>query len=92
MKYYSTETRGFYDSSIHTDLPPDVVEITDETHTYLLNGQSTGKMITTDSNGNPMLGDALPAVVLEKISPTAEELMAQLQIIQAQILELSKTT
>lgn len=92
MKYYSTETRGFYDSTIHTDLPLDVVEISDETHTFLLNGQSNGKMITTDSNSSPILVDAPPADIPEKILPTAEQLMAQLQKLQTQILELSKKT
>lgn len=45
MKYYSPSTSGFYDSSIHTSIPTDAIEITDEQHKHLIEGQNTTKVI-----------------------------------------------
>lgn len=57
-KYFSASTRGFYDSGFHTteQIPADAVEITDEQHVALLEGQSSGKRIVTGANG-PELAD-----------------------------------
>ena len=49
-------------------MPSDVVEITNEQHQALLDGQSQGKLISADKKGNPILIDP-PA-------PTAEQLNA----------------
>lgn len=60
--FYSPSTRGFYDRSIHGDnIPEDVVEITDEMHEFLIAGQSSGKRISSDDSGFPILVDAPPA-------------------------------
>lgn len=56
--FYSKSTGGFYSREIHGDnMPADAVEITAEKHAALLDGQSLGKRITTDSEGRPVLSD-----------------------------------
>ena len=67
--YYSKSTRGFYDATIHTEVPADAVEITAEYHAALLAGQSNGKLINFDKDGYPFLADPAP--------PTEEELQQQ---------------
>lgn len=53
MLYYSADTKGFYDSEIHTIMPDDAVEITQEEYVSLLEGQTEGMEIIPDSNGHP---------------------------------------
>lgn len=53
--FYSKSTRGFYDSEIHSIIPEDAVEISKEQWLALLDGQSKGKNITPDEDGNPIL-------------------------------------
>lgn len=57
QKYYSASTNGFYDSDIHETMPGDAVAITDEKWLSLITGQSEGKVITSDNDGNPVLAD-----------------------------------
>lgn len=60
-KFYAASTNGFYSPEINgTDIPKDAVEITDEQWILLLEGQSNGKMITSDNAGNPLLKDLPP--------------------------------
>ncbi len=67
--FYSVSTGGFYDSAIHgSAMPVDSVEITEEEHLALLEGQSTGKLIRPDVNGRPELQDPPP--------PTLDEVKA----------------
>jgi hypothetical protein len=73
--YYSKLTKGFYNSEIHKNMPSDIVEITPELHQELLNGQSNGKIISTDLNGNPVVEE--PTLVELEKNLTPEE---QLQI------------
>lgn len=59
--YYSKSTGGFYLPEIHGDnIPDDAVEITSEEHAALLAGQSSGKVITADASGAPVLTDPAP--------------------------------
>jgi len=56
--YFSKSTLGFYVADIHGDgIPNDAVEITKEKHEELLAGQSSGKIISGDESGNPILVD-----------------------------------
>ncbi|KAF2393080.1 MULTISPECIES: tail fiber assembly protein [Pseudomonas] len=55
--FYSKSTSGFYDPSIHTTMPSDVVEISREYWIELLDGQSSGKMIVGNDEGYPILVD-----------------------------------
>lgn len=65
--YYSKSTNGFFDRSIHSDnIPTDAVEITAEEHAALIEGQSSGKIITTDETGRPVLADPPPAPANER--------------------------
>lgn len=69
-KKYSASTGGFYDTAIHGDnIPSDAVEITDEQHAALIDGQSQGKRITADADGKPVLTDPPPYV------PTQDEII-----------------
>lgn len=65
--YYSKQTGGFYIREIHGDnMPADVVEITAEQHVALIEGQSNGKVITSDENGFPILID--PVITPEQLA------------------------
>lgn len=65
--FYSSTTGGFYITEIHgTNVPSDVVEITTEEHSALIEGQSTGKVITPDENGYPVLVE--PVITPEQIA------------------------
>lgn len=66
MKKYSATTGGFYDTAIHgNNIPADAVEITDEQHAALLEGQSSGKIISADASGAPVLTDPAKATAAE---------------------------
>lgn len=59
--FYSATTGGFYDPEINKNgMPSDVVEITDELHASLLEGQATGLIIAADENGAPYLAEPQP--------------------------------
>jgi hypothetical protein len=55
--FFSKTTGGFYDQNIHTVIPQDAVEITDELYATLMTGTSSGRPIVGDENGNPVLSD-----------------------------------
>lgn len=68
--FYSKSTGGFYSREIHGDnIPADAVEITNEQHQALIDGQPQGKMIQADANGRPVLVDPPP--------PTPEQIITQ---------------
>lgn len=52
---FSALTLGFYDLTINTSIPVDAVPISDEKYNSLLDGQSTGQIISADAAGNPIL-------------------------------------
>lgn len=54
-KFFSASTGGFYDDKIHRALPADAVPISDQRHLELLEGQSSGKIISADASGAPRL-------------------------------------
>lgn len=56
---YSRSTKGFYLAEIHGDrIPHDAVEISDDVYSALIEGQSQGKVISTNADGIPFLDDA----------------------------------
>ena len=57
MRYYSPGSNSFYDDQINVTIPPDSVSLLDSYYVELLNGMSSGKKLTADSNGNPILQD-----------------------------------
>ena len=62
MYYYSKSSNAFYIREIHgNNIPSDTVEVTDEEHQRIFTEHyATGKQITSDSNGRPILVDAPP--------------------------------
>jgi hypothetical protein len=65
-KYFHNNPVAFYDPEIN-QIPQNAVEITEEKWQELLAGQSIGKVIAADSNGNPVLQDA-PGPTQEQLS------------------------
>lgn len=67
-KFYSPSTKGFYASEIHGDNKPvDCVEITDEEHQELINGQASGLSIVFDADLQKPVLKAPPAPTLEEL-------------------------
>ncbi len=61
--YFSASTGGFYSVKIHgSNMPADVVNITETDHAELLAGQAAGKVIAADASGRPVLQDPAPIV------------------------------
>lgn len=60
MIYYSKSTGGFYDPAENSVIPADTLEISDEAHLILLEGQAQGKWISADKDGYPVLVDPPP--------------------------------
>lgn len=54
MHYYSPSTCGFYFDGIHSKIPQDAVELSDEKYEQLLAAQESGKQITVDEQGLPV--------------------------------------
>jgi len=81
-KFYSVSTNGFYSEEMNGDtIPEDAIEITDEEWGALLDGQSKGKLISSDKKGRPVLKD-YPA-------PTAEQLAVMAASEKAKLLALA---
>jgi hypothetical protein len=67
--FYSKTTGGFYCVEINGDnIPLDAVEISNDDHKRLLDGQSIGKMIASDVNGTPILIDP-PVEITQSVDP-----------------------
>ena len=60
MYYYDKKTNGFLAQGVNL-IPEGAINITDEYHQQLLNGQSQGKQIIADKTGNPVLIDQQPS-------------------------------
>lgn len=82
--YYSKSTNGFYIDSIHKAMPDDVIEITQAQHQELILGQSNGKIISSDENGNPVL--------IDPPQPTTEQLADQARAKRDTLLSTSDWT
>lgn len=71
--FYSKSTGSFYDPEIHVaGIPGDAVEITKQKHATLMQGQSRGKLITSDDKGYPTLTDR-PKSTLDELGNAAQE-------------------
>lgn len=53
--FYSPSTRCFYSPGIHSELPPDSIELSDDEYRQLKDGQGSGYAITIAGNGRPLL-------------------------------------
>jgi len=58
--FYSPQTKAFYDNDINEVMPPDVVTLTTEQYSQLLIGVNSGKTISLDAGGNPILVTPAP--------------------------------
>lgn len=55
MILYNDDTRGFYDTGIHSNIPEGSIEISRDQHKKLLAGQAEGKKIVIDKYGKVSL-------------------------------------
>lgn len=67
--YYSSSTKGFYNTSVNSSIPDDAVEISADHHQELLRGQASGLEIRLGASG-------LPEAV-KSSGPTEAELKAR---------------
>ncbi|EMF5211743.1 tail fiber assembly protein [Enterobacter roggenkampii] len=68
MRFFSASTTSFYDDTINNNIPDDAIEITDELHTEIFDGQRSGKIITVGNGGLPALAEQLPLTHEELVS------------------------
>lgn len=81
-KYYSASTNAFYSEEMNGDaIPDDSVLITDDEWLSLLNGQSQGKLITSNKKGQPILED-YPA-------PTSKQLVEMAEVEKSRLLAIA---
>lgn len=73
--YYSSGTKGFYDTSVNLEIPADALEIESGYRESLMAAQASGAEIAADNNGVPQAVFPTPpteAEVLEAWRATAE--------------------
>ena len=86
--FYSKSQGGFYSTEIHGEnIPSDAVEITDEQHAALLQGQTDGQEIAGDDNGFPILIDRVQVVVVPGIVTMRQARLALLEAGQLAAVE-----
>lgn len=77
--FYSKTTNSFYDDAINPVIPEGSVELDQEKHDYLMHGLSSGKALSCDDDGNPILIDIPPLpdpVLLENCKNMARAKLA----------------
>lgn len=85
--FYSAQTNGFYPYSLFEDYseagswPQDAVEISERWYSYLLEGQSAGKVISANEYGSPVFSEAPP--------PTNEQLVAAADNQKAELIAVA---
>lgn len=85
--FYAKSTGGFYLEAIHgKNIPADAVEISDEEHAALLAGQSSGKTISADADGFPVLQDQPVASLADSIAALVKQIDADADVIYAAAL------
>lgn len=58
---FSPSTKGFYIDGVHSNIPSDVVDVTDDEHSAIFQGLTDGKVIGVNpKNGHPMVVDGQP--------------------------------
>lgn len=85
--YFDPISKGFYQSDIHSEIPPSAIEITDEKRWELIEGQSRGMVIVV--NGNEVaLQDDEPTeedkAVVERLWRDAELARADIELYKVQ--------
>lgn len=72
MRYYSKTTGTTYLDGVHTDIPADAVDISEERYQQVIANPEQGKIRSHDDDGLPILIDRPPYV------PTREEMMVHI--------------
>ena len=73
--YYSAKNSGFYNDEIHSEnIPSDAVEISENTHSQLLNEQSRGKLIVPNSTGQPIAVEP-PSLSVDELKTSAKKII-----------------
>lgn len=75
--YYSMSRNGFYNSDINGTLPSDAVGVPLNVYQNVLAAQSTGKIITSDVNGNPIAVDPSTPLTLAEARAGQTTLLGQ---------------
>ncbi len=76
-KKYAASTRGFYDTEIHGEnIPEGAVDITDAQHAALLAGEVSGKVISADADGKPILTDPPAPSLVDAIAALVKQVDA----------------
>jgi len=65
--FYSAAARGFFDDAVHSEIPSDAVEISNDRRGELLQSQSAGKIIVADDDGSPIAVDPRSLFTLEQL-------------------------
>jgi len=71
---YSPSDAAFFDSSVHSVIPKDAIQISDALYETLLKGRSVGQVIVLDSRRMPTLSDPAPASMDEVKAAKLNEL------------------
>jgi len=56
-RFYSASMRGFYEDTVHPEMPADVVEISEQEFWALFDEQAAGKEIRSDEHGRPVAAE-----------------------------------
>lgn len=64
--FFSKTTRGWYHSDIHSEMPEDAIEVSDEVHRAIMAEHDKGMRIVGDENGNPMAVPHVDALEFEE--------------------------
>lgn len=84
--FYAPSTNGFYSLALHgAGVPEDAVEITDERHLELIEGQSLGREIFCAEDGMPALRDR-PALE-PKVPDRVTSRQCELALLDAELLD-----
>lgn len=79
MIFWSASSKCFYDSRINSGMPEDAIEISGQLRDQLIVGELSGKVISADQSGWPVLQDPAPPSNDDVISAEREWRDAELQ-------------
>ena len=92
MYIYDAKTNGFYPVLLKESYelagtwPKAGVEVTEEEHKALMDGQSTGKVVSADSEGKPVLAD----IEIDYVALATAERDRRMAVVTARINQLTE--
>lgn len=90
--YFSKSTSGFYISDIHSSIPDDAVEISEEERQALLDGQQAEEEIDSDGEGKPVLKAPTPPSLEEVVAAKRKEINTAADAVMSQVTSLYPAT